>query len=65
MKDLADILLIAELRQMDGPLLQQAMQATFDTRKTTRCLHSFRIRHPPGRHPFVGLPKRSAWGTEC
>jgi hypothetical protein len=33
-KDLVDILLIAELRQMDGPLLQQAMQATFDTRKT-------------------------------
>ena len=26
-KDLVDILLIAELRQMDGPLLQQALQA--------------------------------------
>ena len=33
-KDLVDILLIAELRQMDGRLLQQALQATFDTRKT-------------------------------
>jgi hypothetical protein len=33
-KDLVDILLIAELRQMDGSLLQQALQATFDTRKT-------------------------------
>ena len=33
-KDLVDILLIAELRQMDGPLLQQALQTTFDTRRT-------------------------------
>ena len=33
-KDLVDILLIAELREMDGQLLQQALQATFDTRKT-------------------------------
>jgi hypothetical protein len=33
-KDLIDILLIAELGQMDGRLLQQALQATFDTRKT-------------------------------
>ena len=33
-KDLIDILLIAELRQMDGQVLQQALQATFDTRKT-------------------------------
>ncbi len=33
-KDLVDILLIAGLRQMDGRLLQQALQATFDARKT-------------------------------
>ena len=31
---LVDILLIAELRQMDGQLLQQALQAAFDTRRT-------------------------------
>ena len=33
-RDLADILLIAELSQIDGRLLQQALQATFDTCKT-------------------------------
>jgi hypothetical protein len=33
-KDMVDILLIAELRQMDGQALAQALQATFDTRKT-------------------------------
>jgi hypothetical protein len=33
-KDLVDILLIAEIGQIDGGLLQKALQATFDTRKT-------------------------------
>jgi len=33
-KDLVDILLIAELGQIDGQLLQQALQATFGKRKT-------------------------------
>ena len=33
-KDLVDILLIAELRKMDGPVLHKALKATFDTRKT-------------------------------
>lgn len=33
-KDLIDILLIAELGQMDGQVLHQALQATFETYKT-------------------------------
>ena len=33
-KDLVDILLIAELGKMNGCLLQRALQATFDSRKT-------------------------------
>jgi hypothetical protein len=41
-KDLVDILLIAELGQMDGQLLQKALQATFDTRKT----HALPVRFP-------------------
>ena len=33
-KDLVDILLIAELGEMDGQVLRQALEATFDTRET-------------------------------
>jgi hypothetical protein len=33
-KDLVDILLIAELRQIDGQVLYQALRVTFDVRKT-------------------------------
>jgi hypothetical protein len=41
-KDLVDILLIAELGQMDGQLLHHALRATFDTRKT----HGSPLRFP-------------------
>lgn len=34
MKDLIDILLIAELGKMDGPLLRQALEAAFEARMT-------------------------------
>lgn len=33
-KDLVDILLIAELGEMDGQVLRQALEATFETRET-------------------------------
>jgi hypothetical protein len=41
-KDLVDILLMAQLRQVEGQLLKQALQATFDTRKT----HALPTRFP-------------------
>ena len=63
-KDLVDILLIAELRQMDGQLLQQALQATFDTRKT----HALPLHfpHPPSTWsaPFRRLAEETGLGYQ-
>jgi hypothetical protein len=62
-KDLVDLLLIAGLRQMDGQVLHQAMQATFDTRRTHALpLH---LPDPPSTWvaPFRRLAEETGLGT--
>jgi hypothetical protein len=63
-KDLVDILLIAEFRQMHGQALAQALQATFDTRKT-HTLPS-RLPDPPSTWaaPFRRLTEETGLGYQ-
>jgi hypothetical protein len=62
-KDLVDLLLIAGLRQMDGLVLHQAVQATFDTRRT----HTVppHLPDPPSTWaaPFRRLAEETGLGT--
>jgi hypothetical protein len=61
-KDLVDILLIAELGQMDGRLLQLALQATFDTRKTHEVPAQFPDPPSTWAAPFRRLAQETGLG---